>query len=226
VTLQAPSPTCELSGTAPTVSVPSNKTMESAINAVLAPLADLVHHAPTGWSTCDDGLAFQDQAFEVTANGNGLLSIRVKVDAMMTGGAHPNAGIATYNFDLTNGGKVLNFLDVADGDGTLKIIAACIAAGRAQEKQNNPDPGNPSGEGGIAEELCQDATVVTSVPADGDTPAVTLQPQWVATATGLELVSGTDHADGDFITSTTAWKDLIASGLNPGVVLTFAESQK
>jgi hypothetical protein len=200
-----------VSGNAPTVSIPSDKTMEAAINAVLAPIADVK-------GACEEGLSFSETDFEVTANGSGLLSITVSGDSMFTGAAHPLAGMGTFNFDLTNGGKIINLGDVVTADGTAKQVAACVAEARAIEQKNNPDPGNPTGEGSLAEGECASAAVFDAQNK--------IQPDWVATATGIELVSGTDHADGDFITSSVAWKDLIPSGLKDGVVLAFAKAQK
>jgi hypothetical protein len=59
--------TCTAVGSAPTVSIPSNKATEKAINDVLAPLA----------SPCQQQAGDIQSDFEVTALLTGLLSIRV-----------------------------------------------------------------------------------------------------------------------------------------------------
>jgi hypothetical protein len=209
---------CTLDLKVPTVSIPTNKAAETAINKALEPLAT---------SPCDEGAGGDvESTFEVTANAGGLLSIRVSGDSFFQGAAHPNGSVQTFNFDVKNGGKQLKLSDVLTAAGSAKELAQCI---KTLDAANSDDGttvdeagvGAPTNEGSESADDCK-----LSLTSDAD-PQFPTDPSWVATKDGLEIEAGVSHAAGDFMSSTVAWKDLGTDGLTPNTVVAgFAKAQK
>jgi hypothetical protein len=196
---------CKVDVKAPVVSIPTNKAAEAAINGVLAPLSV----SPCG----EGGFVGRTSSFEVTANGQGLLSILV-TGVESPKGAGNEAVLHTYNFDVKNGGKQLELVKVLTADGIAAEKDACVLK----------DPANE----GIGPEVGQEDCSI-SLTTSGELPTTTpsFEPQWVARANGLEIEAGTDHSHGDFFSTAVAWKDLEATGLTPNtVVADFAKAQK
>lgn len=215
-TLSSKTDKCTLDVKAPTVSIPTNKTAEAAINKVLEELQK---------SPCDEGDGVDaESSFEVTANDGRLLSIRVTGDSFFEGAAHPNGFAETFNFDVENGGKQLKLSDVLTAAGTTKTLAACT---KSIDQQLGDDMGNvdeagvgaPTAEGSEGADDCR----ITITPD----PQFHFETPWLATKDGLEIEVGVPHAAGDVMPATVAWKDLGTDGLTPNtVVADFAKAQK
>jgi hypothetical protein len=211
---------CSAQGTVPVVSIPGDKAAEDAINGVLATL---------GSSSCDDG-ADTTVSFAVTANANGLLSIRVTRSARQKAGGDSMAAVSTYDFDVKHGGAKLELADVATADGIAKEKAQCFATEPALGSPAGESLGvsAPSVEGGTLGEL--PSPVTESFGTDSSSTcaraADKTEPSWLAKPEGLEIEVATDHAHGDVRGSIVPWKDLVASGLKSSVVLDFAKAQK
>jgi hypothetical protein len=204
---------CTIDIKAPAVSIPTNPATEKAINDVLAPL---------GNHPCAEGGEDFFAAFEVTANGSGLLSIRVTGDSDVKEAAHPNGFAETFNFDVKNGGKLLKLSDVITPAGLQKELKVCAitvdAISAGDDPPAQPDLGSPIDEGSFGLQECQ-----TSLTPD---PQFNFDPGFVATAKGLEVEAEVAHALGDVIGTTVAWKDIVPDGLGNTVVLDFAKAQK
>jgi hypothetical protein len=194
---------CKADVKAPTVSIPTDKATETAINGVLAKLSV---------NPCEEGAADIQSAFEVTANGQGLLSIRVSGSSFFEGAAHPNGVVETFNFDVKNGGKQLHLSDVITAARNAKELATCIAT--LNDLAN--DTGSPVDES-FGGETCK----INFTPD----PQFPFEVGFVATPAGLEVEVSVPHAAGDFQPSTVAWKDLVTDGLQNTVVADFAKAQ-
>ena len=193
---------CNADVQVPTVSIPTNKAAETAINAVLAPLASPCQRSPGVSAT-----------FEVTANANGLLSIRVTGSDDSQGLGREKATLESFDFDVKNGGKRLSLTDVVTADGAAKQLQRCITTAAPAIAANT---GSSADEGSFATTDCKSAIAAQRVG-----------PTWVARPDGLELGVSTDPAAGRWVLSVVPWKDLLPTGLTAGtVVVDFAKAQK
>jgi hypothetical protein len=192
---------CKEDVKAPTVSIPTNKAAENAINDALAKFSA---------NPCGESIAAVQSDFEVTANAEGLLSIRVAGNVSFVGEDQPHSFFETFNFDVKNGGKQLHLPDVLTAAGVAKEHASCITT-------LNTDFGDTTSpvEESIGGRECNSLF----------DPSVPFDPAWVATAKGLEIEVTVSHP-GDFLGSPAPWSDLVTDGLQNTVVAAFGKAQK
>jgi hypothetical protein len=188
---------CEATVKVPVVTVPGNDAATAAIADALKAESN-----PCAQASADFKLNVDD-AFQVTANDNGFLSILVLGSSFVEGGAHPSVDARAYNFELATG-KKLSLTNVLADSGKAKLVSAC------QSDPSIKDIAIPDCAFSINETPVE---VPPPPPGSGDNGGFTNLENlalWVATDKGIHVEISVDHADGDFQPLVVPWATILS----------------